>query len=106
MLHTSSKLATTQRAFRWFFEIKDHPKIKLESAQILHRNNLKELNLSEIFFDKFCWDYLDGTNQIIMNCRVQTKPVKMILLIDNLQNRLFIEADSAEQEDIVLKYVF
>lgn len=106
MLHTNSKLATTNSAFKWLFEIKAHPKIKLESVQVMHRNTLKDVDLSQIGYDKFHWDYADGTNKIIMNCLVKKKPVRLILLLDNLQNRLFIEADDADLENTVVKYVF
>ena len=106
MLHTSSKIATTKQAFMWFFEIKDHPKIKLESVQLFHRDRWKDIDINNLSFDKFCWNYTDGTKQIIMNCQVKKKPIKMILLLDNLQHRLYIEADDAEQENVVLEYVF
>ena len=106
MLHTNSKLATTKSAFKWLFEIKAHPKIQVESVQVLHRNTLEDVDLSQFEYDKFHWNYADGTNKIIMNCRVKKKPVKLVLLLDNLQNRLFIDADDADLENAVIKYVF
>ena len=106
MLHTNSKIATTKQAFVWFFEIKDHPKIKLESVQLMQRGILKDVDVAKVEFDKFYWNYADRTTQIIMNCTVKRKPVKLVLLLDNLQNRLYIEAENAEIEEYVLKYVF
>ena len=106
MLHTNDKLATTKTAFKWLFELKAHPKIHLESVQIMHRNVIKDVDLSNIDYDKFHWAYADGINKIIMDCEVKKQPVKLILLLDNLQNRLFIDVDDEKLENTVLKYVF
>jgi hypothetical protein len=106
MLHTNSKLATTKLAFKWVFEVKNHPKIKLESIQILHNNTLKNVEISQMEYDKFYWDYATGTEKIIMNCSVKKKPAKLILLLDKFQNTLFIEADNADMENTIVKYVF
>ena len=106
MLHTNSKLATKSSAFKWLFEIKAHPKIKLESVQVMHRNTLKSVDLSQMTYDKFHWNYADGTNKIIVNCIVKNRPAKLVLLLDNLQNRLYIDVDDEKLEDIVVKYVF
>lgn len=106
MLHTSDKIVTTKQAFKWLFEIKNNSKLEFETVYIVQRNSPKTVNLSDTNLDMFYWNYASDIQQIMFNCQFQNEPVKIILLIDNLQNRIFIDTNSAEQEQSVLKEIF
>lgn len=106
MLHTNSKIVTTKLAFKWLFDIKDNPNLKFDTVRLVQRNIPHTVNLSNTNLDMFYWNYASDIQQIMFNVQFYDEPIKVILLIDNLQNRVFIDANSAEQEQSVLAELF
>ena len=103
MLYTNSKLSTTKLAFTWLFDLQNQKHMQLEKVAVLHRNNHKEIEFANVSFDKFYRDFADGINQVILHGKYKNHPIKVILIIEDLRNRIFVETENSKIEECFVK---
>ncbi len=98
MLYTTDKIATPKLALQWFAKFHEDKLIKpTEIVLVCGYNRYDGLNYDFTNF-RFHRDYVERMNQIVVKGKYKNYPVTITLIIENLQNRILIEADDVTIE--------